>query len=410
MRGALGRSSLKTAVMLGLRVMTQAGTLVLLTRLLGPSQYGNYTAVAALAVVLGTLPSLGSGYVLLARGSKDAQATADIWRYTWPLTLVLGLALLGLYLAFAPALVPPNSLSMTMLFWIGASELILAPYSLLFSFALQSQERVPLSQLVQWIPLALRLLAAAMCFSFEESARLSTFVALQFIAALIGVATSWLIARRHVRFHWRPRLASAQELRTGSTYALMFLVTSNPSELDKMAAARLVGPFEAGIYASSSRAMSAMVMPVVAMLLAAQPRLFRHAHDPNTQNRALIRTIALLAGGWGLFSSVLLMLCAPLLPRFFGHEYEAAAALAYWLALIPAPLSLRVAAGSVLVALGRPLERVGFELGGLVFLLLGMLAMGRHFGPQGLIAAVTISEILMCSFGWWLVMKRAHPR
>ena len=261
MRGKLARSSLRTSALLGLRILTQAVVLVLLTRLLGPRLYGSFAAVASLAVVLGLLPNLGAGFVMLARSTRDGSGTADVWRYAWPMTVLLGLFLLVVYVVTAGYITRP-SLSMHILLALGASELLLTPFTMLLSFALQARERVPLSQAVQWLPLGLRIVATLPCFWFVDEQRLSAYATLQLFASMLGAGLGLWITRRYVRLDWRPRRATRHELCEGASYAAMNLVAANPSELDKIIAVRAVGTHDAGVYAATSRVMAAAVTPV----------------------------------------------------------------------------------------------------------------------------------------------------
>lgn len=405
MRGRLVRSSLQTGVMLGLRVATQAVVLVLLTRLLGPYVYGNFAAVASLAVILGLLPSLGAGFVMLARGTHDETGIADVWRYAWPMTVVLGLLLLLVYVVAASAITRP-SFSVLILLTLGAAELLLTPFTMMLSFALQARERVPLSQFVQWLPLGLRMLALAPCFWLPDSLRLQGYVSLQFIASLAGFVLGLRISQRHVRLDWRPRWATRREIFQGASFAAMHLVAANPSELDKVIATRAVGADDAGIYAATSRVMSATVMPVIAMLLAAQPRLFRHAHEPTQQGHRLIVLVAVLALAWGSLSGIVLALLSPLLPVLFGASFAATSQLMPWLAAAAPFLSLRLAAGVTLVAQGHPAQRIVFEVSGILVLVAGILVFAPFFGTRGIAIALVAAEFCMASVGWWLVHRQ----
>jgi O-antigen/teichoic acid export membrane protein len=402
----LARSSVQTAALLGLRTATQAFLLVLLTRLLNPEVYGNLAAIASLALALGALPALGSGYILLARSARDDHAAADVWRYTWPLILALGLFLLVCFVGVARLITDQGKVPLSVLLWIGVTELLITPLTTFMSSSLQALERVPLSQFIQWLPLGLRLLAVAPCFLFTDELRLSGYAGFQFVAAVIGVFGAWAITRKYLSVDWRPRRASLLELKEGATYATMQLIASNPTELDKIMAVRAVGAYDSGIYSSTSRVMGALVTPVVAMLLASQPRLFRHAYAPTLTGKRLIVLIALVAFTWGAMSGIALAVCSPALPILFGSAYGKTADLLPVVAIVAPFLSLRLAAGTVLVALGKPFERIGFELAGLATLLVGTLILPSHFGLRGYVSAVILAEATMASIGWILVIRR----
>lgn len=406
LKGRLARSSLQTSTLLGLRVITQAATLLLLVRLFEPNVYGNFVAASTLAVVLGILPSLGSGFVLMARTPGNANATAEVWRYAWPMTTAFGLLLLVCYLPAGRALGGAGALSWHVLFWLGTAELLLSPFITLLSQALQARERVPLSQLVQWLPLGLRVLAVLPCFFLHGYDPLALYALLQCVAALIGLLGGFWIASRHITLDWRPRYPDVRELRAGASYASMQLVTANASEVDKIMAVRVIGPHDTGLYNAMMRILVAMVMPILAMLASAQPRLFQHSHAPNPKGQHLIRVIALIATAWGIVSCILLTLCSPLLPLVIGPAYAETARLMPWAALVAPFLSLRFAAGTILVALGRPWERVIFEITGVVLLVVGMLLLAPSWGIRGVIAAAILSEAAMAAIGWWLTLRR----
>jgi O-antigen/teichoic acid export membrane protein len=382
----------------------------MLTRLLGPQLFGSFASASSLAVVLGILPSLGSGYVMMALAPRNSAVVGEVWRYAWPLTVLLGLVLLAAYLPVAHLITGASPLSWPVLCCLGAAELLATPFTMLLSFALQANQRVPMSQFVQWLPLALRVSAVLPCFLLVESARLPAYALLQMLASVIGLSIGFVITNSVVNLHWRPRWPNMTELGQGTSYAAMHLVAANPSELDKVLSERLVYAHDAGIYAATARVMSALVMPVIAMLLAAQPRLFHHANKPTDQGHRLIRIICLIALGWGMLCWLLLSLCSPLLPWLFGSSFAAMAPLMPWLAVVAAPLSLRLAAGTVLVALGRPLERLGFELSGIGVLVSAMLLLAPMLGIRGLALALLTSESSMSLIGWWLVWQRTRQK
>jgi O-antigen/teichoic acid export membrane protein len=156
--------------------------------------------------------------------------------------------------------------------------------------------------------------------------------------------------------------------------------------------------------------MNALTMPVVAMILAAQPRLFRHAHAASGESRPLIKLIGLLTFTWGLLSALILVLGARFLPVVLGGAYSEAAALLPWVAMAAPFLSLRIAAGNILVALGRPLERLGYELGGIAILIIGAFSLSPLIGTKGLIVGIVCAEAIMACGGWVMIRSHTKPK
>jgi len=406
-KGALARSSLRTIAIMAVRIATQGVTLILVTRLLGPAIYGGYVAAASLAMILGLLPNMGSGYILMARAARDRNTVADTWSYGWPLSLVLG-GVLALIFPFVSIGLTGGALTLTDLAIIGIAELMVTPVTLLLSFALQAVGRVPLGQVVLTMPMLLRAVAAGACLA-AGSVSLSSFITLQACASFGGLVAAWAIAARTVDLRSGIRRPTREELVAGSSYAAMHVIAANPTEFDKITSPLLLGDHAAGIYSATSRIMNAVAMPVVGMLLTAQPRLFRHAAFPEPEGHRLISSLWRISFAWGLLGAAAMMVASPWIPLLFGSAFADAAALIPWVATAAPFLTLRLASGTILVALGHPLQRVRFELAGMVLLAI-LLPTGSHVGgPRGMAVALAAAEMAMATYGWFLV-RRAQRR
>jgi O-antigen/teichoic acid export membrane protein len=405
-QGKLARSSLSTGAILGGRVAIQALGLLLLVRLFDPSMYGRLASAGTLAVLLGLLPPFGSGFVLMARAPQGPDAAPDVWRYAWPMTLVLGALLALAYIPMARIVAGNQTLPVGVLSLLAVTEILAMPLVSLASFALQSRERVPLSQVVQSLPFALRAVALLPCFLVPVAMRLSAYALSQCIATIVALAISFAVTRRHFDTRGRARLPTRHELGNGATYASMHIVAANATELDKVFALRLIGAHDTGVYALASRILVAMMMPINAMLLAAQPRLFGHAHSPSDAGHRLIGMVGKSAGAWGVLASLLLLALSAIVPMVFGPEYAPSARIMRWMALIAPLMGLRMAAGTVLVTLGRPLDRLTFELAGILVMIGSLLAIGGALGSSGVVLAVGIAESVMLAIGGSMVFRR----
>jgi O-antigen/teichoic acid export membrane protein len=401
----LGQSGF-TAGVLGLRMLTQAVALVLLARMLAPAAYGPYVSLSALAVMLGLVPQMGAGFLMMARAGRGLEAIRDVWRFSWPQVLVGGVLLLPVMVLLGRWLVAGGDVPLLAVVIIGVTELLVMPMGALLVSYVQAHDRVPFSQLLQWLPFGLRALVIPLCFFFLPAERLLAAASLQLLAAALGVLAISLLVSRRFGIDWQRRRADASELRQGAGYMAMHLVAANPSEIDKLMATRLVGPQEAGIFSVAARVLGAMIMPVMALLLSAQPRLFRMAGGGHGHPARLMALIFLLALGWGGVCAGLLLWGAPVLYWLLGAGFAGIAPLLPWLALAAAPLCLRVAAGPLLVALGHPLERLGLELAGVLAMVGFMLWLAPRYGGVGMAMALLLSETCMAVVGWLLLWRR----
>ena len=162
MKGPIARATLRTSVVLGLRLFVQAGTLLLVARMLGPHDFGAFAGVAALAVMLGTLSTFGTHIVLLAEVSRKPQRRSAVLPFALSTTLICGSLLFGLYLLLATTLLGEAGIGTGVLIALVLAELILQPLLNLPSVGHQGHGRIATSQLLITLQLAYTPLEHAM--------------------------------------------------------------------------------------------------------------------------------------------------------------------------------------------------------------------------------------------------------
>ena len=406
MIGALARSTLDTSLILGLRLLTLAGSLVLLTHIMPPAVYGPYAALAALATLLGLVPTLGCGYLMLAASPQGHEAVENIWRGAWPASLGAATALLGGFLLLAHCLALDLNLGLTVILGLGLIELFIMPLILLCSWAHQAHHQVARGQMLQWLPLGLRLLALLPCVLTESLSNLQAFIAGQVLAATLALCIVLRLTVRGLRLRSTARRLGLAEWRKGLTYCAMHVVAMNPSEIDKIAIVKVASAQDAGIYAITNRVLGALMTPVSALLLAAQPRLFQlsgaSARGPQAR---LVSLIALCSALGGAGAAVVLAIGSLALPWLLGDSYRETAELAPLLACAALPLALRVSSGTILVANGQPERRLIFEIIGIPVLLGLIIWLVPSYGLSGTAMALAGAETFMAGVGWSLVFR-----
>lgn len=411
MLSTVAKNTIKTGGLLGVRVITQAISLILLSRLLGADLYGGFIAIATLAIVMGTLPNLGAGYLMMSLKVKRKDAVAFIWRFAWPLTLFFGSLLLIIYYLLTQEFLIGKQIQSILItnhliLLLGISELILMPFIMLFSFALQSHNKVPLSQFVQWLPIAFRLLAMALCFFYIKTSPLYSYIFFQFFAVFFALIIALFVVTHYIKLDWRPRIPKRHELFGGVKYASMGLSNFTASEVDKILVVNWLNNAETSIYSATSRVVISLITPVTAMLLSAQPKLFQKADKQYLQFNKLVATLFWLTCLWGLLSWLILTLAAPYIANLFGDGFNAMADIMPLLAFISLPFALRRTAGIILASMEKPLLRVGIELLGVILFIVFIIVLSSQWGLIGFIASVILSEISMSLLLWLIIYKK----
>ncbi|TAN06154.1 MAG: lipopolysaccharide biosynthesis protein [Rhodanobacteraceae bacterium] len=404
MKGPIARGTIRTTFVLGLRLLIQAGTLLLVARMLGPHQFGAFAGVAALAVILGTLSTFGTHLVLLGEVSKEPARRANVLPYAVPGTLLCGGILLVIYLLICTFALHESGVAFTVLLAIGITEMLLQP---LFGLPIAEHlalGRIARSQLLQTLPLALRLLVAATVFILPLADPLASYAYGYLIASLIAlaVATATMPGRWPAFRTWR--LPNRTELRDTAGYAALNITATSPAELDKTLATKLLPLSAAGVYAASARVIGAATLPVIAMMLSALPRLFREGQNQPTRTTHLLRWIFGAALAYSVALAVVLWFIAPVFDVIFGAKYQGIQHMIRWLCLAVPGMALRLTAGSVLMALGKPWMRVVFEVTGLVILVITAVILTTRLGPIGMPLALACSEWGMTLLGIGIIV------
>lgn len=404
-RGPIARSTFRTSMVLLLRLVVQASSLLLVARMLGVSLYGSFVGMAALAVLMGTLAHIGANLVLLGALSKDPEKRDSILVWAIPVILLTATVLLAIYGALVQILFHSLKLGWPVCFFLGLAELLLQPLYALVAAEVHARSHVARSQLILVIPLGLRVIFAGVILFYQPQEILEIYIYGYFLS--VAGPLWWFLSR--IDHPWpgvnQWRWPSVSELKNSASYAVLNMTHLGPSELDKMLASRLLPLGDAGLYAAAARSMAAFALPVVALLMSALPRLFREGLSSSESAKRLIRWIFAISFIYGFLAAFLLWIVSPFMEWLLGNSYIGASAVLRNLCLVVLGLSLRIAAGHVLIALDRSWIRLRVELAGLMILIVFALALTPRFGLSGMVLAWTSAEISMAFVGWFFIFN-----
>lgn len=406
-RGPIARGTIRTTFVLGLYLLVQAGTLLLVARMLGPHQFGAFAGVASLGVLLGTVSPFGTHIVLLGEVAKNPLRRDQVLAYAIPTILLCGGILLAIYLAVCMFVLRVGVPWMVLLA-IGTTEIWLQALFRLVVSEHQGLGRIARSQLLKTVPMLLRLAAAASVFLIRPSDPLTAYgyayPAASLLALVLAVRTfpsMWPSPRK-----WR--LPEPCELRSNAGYAALSITASGPGELDKTVAAKLLPLAAAGLYAVGTRIIAATMLPISAMTESALPRLFREGHKQFERTYRLLLWIFGAAIAYSLTVALVLWLAAPIFDGIFGEKYHGLGHAIRWLCLALPGMALRMSVGNVLMALGKPWVRVGFEIVGVLVLVIASLLLTTGLGVIGMSLALVCSEWSMTAIGLAMIWTNWH--
>lgn len=405
-RGPIARATVGTTVVLCLKLFAQAGCLVLLAQLLGPSRFASYVAMASLAVLFGAFATFGTHVTLLRDLSRNPDSRDYSLARAIGTTLACGSVLLAAYLPIALLLFGSAQGVGQIALCLGASELLVQPFLLLSATQRQAGGRAALSQLLMVMPLLLRLVVLLALWIIGSPDPLATYAMGHLASAIIAAAFSIGTLQHYWPGPSQWRLIARRDWGTNAGFAMMMTTAQGPTELDKVMATKLLLPGVAGLYAAAARVIGASVIPILSMMVSALPRLFHGGgHDRLT---TLIFATSLL---YGMASCAALIALAPAISWVFGGDFIGLEEIIRLLAFAAPSLCLRVAATNVLMAQAGPWSRIATEGVGMVLLVVLALLLTPLWSTKGLIVAVIAAESLMAVYSWSrLLHARAGSR
>ncbi|HEY4146298.1 lipopolysaccharide biosynthesis protein [Pinirhizobacter sp.] len=401
---------MRTAVALSVKLIAQAGWLLAVTRLLGHEAYGSFAGATSLAIGIAAIANVGSNYIVLARMSRDPTGGLDAWRMAWPLTLICGATLGVVYVLGAPLVLHYTTLTIGIILTIAFGELIVGPQLANIGAAMQGGGFVALGQYLQLLPFVFRLLAIGITYLWPSDQRLAAYVGLHVLATLAALGVAARVGRRRLGLDLRHRRASLSELREGASYAAMAFTALNPAELDKALALRYLGAGPAGYYAAATRTLAAAITPMIGMVMTSQPRLFRHAHATDPGMGRLVQVIVFACFGWGIAATGSIQILASPLGQLFGAGFVGLDQVLRDVSWAAIPMAVRIGCGGILIAIGHPLVRAGYEAVGLAVLVATMSIMLPRQGLTGAATALVVSELVFAILGVIMVIRYVRKK
>lgn len=384
------------------RAVSHLVWVVIIGRLLGPETFGMLAGAMSLAAALGTFTGLGLGLVMLLEVPRQLHTFGRAWHRALMMTIASGVCLVALFVLVAPFVIG-HAISNQVLVGIGISEIICFPIAVLCSYAFQTHERMGWANAVYAAVPAASILAAATFWIDQTQPSLSTYITYH---AMASVAVALLLVGV-VRHRLRPagstfECSNAEALR-GMELSFVRTADIALNTLDKTLVLRIGGGEMAGLYAVATRLAFALALPILTLSSAALPRLSRLKAEPASAQAGLIRRLLAVTLAWGAAAALGMVALGHVLPVLFGPAYEAAAAVASQLAVLPALIGLCSLGCTVLLTSDRQRHRLTVQLLGLALLCGTAVLFIPAYGLSGAATMVLVTQALTAS-GLWLII------
>lgn len=387
--GRLGMNTVWTTAALGLRAVMQAAYLILLSRAMGPNEYGLFAGSVAAAVLLAPLSGWGVSMLVSERVGKSAAAGRGMWAGALAQTSWTGGLLAILVLLCALGL--PGRLAVGPMALLVLSELVVLPMTQSASTLMLALGRGAAGSIVVCIVPAFRLAAVGAWMLASDDLDGSHVAAMHAIGSIAGGAFVMGIVRRVVgAADWQARPTLREMVARGRAYALGLLVGTSYTEVDKVLLLQLASATVAGLYTAAFRVAAVLAIPVTALASNALPRLFATVGTP--QWSRMFRAVFVAATMYAVGIAVVAFLAAGWLPAIFGQAFAPSTPLLRmlcpWIVLYATHLVLAMA----LTSLGQQRTRVAIETIGLCLVVTVNVALIPSLGARGAVYALLATD------------------
>lgn len=389
--GPVARNTLGTAVIFGIRLLALAVQLLLVARLLGPAGFSHYVAAGGLSVVLGGLSTFGVHLLVLkaaARGSPAPMLAMALG--TWRL-LCLPFFLLYLVLCQLLGMLQSN---LWLVVGLGLAEIFVQPLLQLLAMLIQGRGEVAIAQCWLAAPMVLRAILLLPLLLLGSDVDAGFVVgSVQLVAVVVCTLAMYCWGNVAISRWSEWRVLARGLWGEAGSFALLSITAGGQAELDKLLSVRMLTAGPAGVYTAAARIAGAAILPVVALLVSALPRLFGHQR----WDWKLLRLLSLSAVAYAVVGAVMLWFLSPWLELAFGGAYQGLAGVLAILSLALPAQALRLVVVNVLMAKGAALWRGGIELGVMLVLLVSTFVIAVDGRAASMAWAVVACEwIALC--------------
>lgn len=392
----------------GVRLGIQFLYFVLLTRTLGPEEYGAFVSVVALTAVLAPFASWGSGNILIKYVSRAHSVFPAYWGASLATTLVSGGGLSIITFLLTGWLFSWES-ALRLALPIALGDLIGIRLADVSGQAFQGLERLNRTSAIWALMSATRLLGVLILLVLPQASA-ATWALLYSGSGLLsgGLSVAWVTSEGGAgRLSLKPMKGEWKE---GLYFAIGLAAQGAYNDLDKTLLSRLASDAMAGTYAAAYRVLDALFIPMRAILYASYPRFFRAGKDGVEGGVA----IALRLLPWGMAAGVLGMgggwAFARLLPLLLGPRYTLSARILLFLTPILFFRVFHYLAADTLTGAGYQGLRSAFQVS------IALLNLGLNLwwipllGWKGAAWSSLISDGLLAATLWFVVLGKRKTR
>lgn len=378
------------------QLVVSLGIFVGLALVLDTAEFGRYSAVVAMSMIMANFAHAGGHVLMIRRVARGADLEPE-WQRTVT-TVVLG-TLVGtaLLLLLRPLFVSAVSvasfalitLAQTTFFWLAEAA----------TQASQAMRKLQVGAQSKLTFAAARLLSLVGFTLFGDST-LASWAYWAVGGALVGSMGSVFIIERSFDVRTRFKAPSWADLRMGMPFVLSSTSDGVLDSIDKPLLTRYNFDQAAGFYSIGYRIATISVLPIMAMARATDAVFFEKGHRDPREALAFARKLTVRSASYGLTVGVALFLAAPLLPWVFGEKFEDVATVLRVISVLPLLRGIQMFPANALTGSDRHNTRLALMMSAMLLNLGLNIVFIPLYSWKGAVATTLIAETAFAIALW----------
>ena len=384
-------------------IFVQAPYFVIITRVLGPENYGSFMSVTALASLVFPFVALGTEDVLIQKVAVKPRLFSIYWGNCLFILLVNGFLLLIICLLISPIFFAKKISLITITLILIADLICLSSVEYSKKALMSVYLAKNCSQLSAFVNFC-KLLAAVSLASFFKNPSIETWAILYGGTYLVLSILAITVVNRLIAFP-RPKFSYLiPAIKQGLFFSIGTSADNINANLDKTMLATMGGLKATGIYASAYRFIDFGNIPIMSIFGASYTRFFKHGKSGIQNTLKFARKLLPILVGSSIICILGYHVFAPLIPYILGAKYQNAITALLWLSPLPAIFAFRLLAADSLTGAGYQKVR------SIVQIISAILNIGLNiwlipiYSWKGAAWATLISDTLQMLFLWIIVM------
>lgn len=392
------------SVGMGLRLLSQTVSFLVVSRFMGAAEFGAFVSVAALVSIVAAFSGWGADLLILRTIARSPSGIGQAWGSGLAFLGVSALPLAAIAMLVVP-LLTKASIPRELVFYVVIADIIFAPVISIGYGCYRAADR-PMGAALLYVGITATRLVAALLWAGVGNYDARSWARYYCGASVAFALISLLLVNRDFGMpEWKIRWNG---LRDGFQFSLMTASGIASGVIATPMVALLSDLPTAGVYGATMRIVEAAVIPFYAFMFSVLPRLFRSGATSVQESLKLAVRMLPAALAATLLGSVCVVLLAPIAPILLGHSYTGTGRVMMLLAPFPVLSGLYLLAADVLVSSRHAGLRVLLQcLMPMINIVLCTLLV-PHYGAVGAAIAVLISYTIMAVAAWTMAVIVSH--